>query len=487
MDKLLLPLIAGLLYPLAFAPLGWWPLLLVSIGAFWWSVRSAPSPRQAALRGWLFGIASFGVGISWLHVSMHQYGDTPLWLAIPMTALFAAVLALFPALLAGLSRRLGGQAIVFTGLWVVADWVRGWLLTGFPWLYPGYALIDTPLAGLAPLGGVWLITLIVVASAVWLAELAAKQGHRHPGVLLLAIVGWLVSLIPWQFTEEYGEPVPVALAQGNVPQDLRWQMTQQAATRAIYEDLTAHSSDGHLLIWPEAAITEFYQDARDFLMEQGHAVEARGGALISGIPWRERGPQGFLFYNSVTVLGGGQGLYHKQKLVPFGEYVPLQDLIRGLIPFFDLPMSSFTRGQPDQPNLIALGLTISPFICYEILYPSLVASRSQNSDLLLTISNDAWFGTSAGPHQHFEMTRMRSRETGRWLVRATNNGITALVGPDGRVRDRLPQFERGLLEGEVRAVRGITPFMLMGPSPVLLLALALVALGRTRPATISEQ
>jgi apolipoprotein N-acyltransferase len=486
MDKLLLPLIAGLLYPLAFAPLGWWPLLLVSVGAFWWSVRGAPSVRQAALRGWLFGISSFGVGISWLHVSMHQYGDTPLWLAIPMTALFAAVLALFPALLAGLSRRLGGQAIVFTGLWVVADWLRGWLLTGFPWLYPGYALIDTPLAGLAPLGGVWLITLIVVASAVWLAELAAKQGHRHPGVLLLAIVGWLLSLIPWQFTEEYGEPVPVALAQGNVPQDLRWQMTQQAATRAIYADLTALGSDGQLLIWPEAAITEFYQDARDFLMEQGRAVEARGGALITGIPWRERGPQGFLFYNSVTVLGGGQGLYHKQKLVPFGEYVPLQDLIRGLIPFFDLPMSSFTRGQPDQPNLVALGLTVSPFICYEILYPSLVASRSQNSDLLLTISNDAWFGTSAGPHQHFEMTRMRSRETGRWLLRATNNGITALVGPDGRVRDRLPQFERGLLEGEVRAVRGTTPFMLMGPSPVLLLALALVALGRTRPITLGN-
>jgi apolipoprotein N-acyltransferase len=486
MDKLLLPLIAGLLYPLAFAPWGWWPLLPLSIGALWWSVRAAGTVRQAALRGWLFGLGSFGFGVSWLHVSMHQYGDTPLWLAIPLTALFAAFISLYPALLAGLTRRLGGQAIVFTGLWLVVDWLRGWLLTGFPWLYPGYAMIDTPLAGLAPLGGVWLVTLIIVATAVWLTELAAKQGHRHPGVLLLAIAGWLASLLPWQFTEEYAEPIPVALAQGNVPQDLRWQLTQQAATRAIYADLTAEAGDGRLLIWPEAAITEFYQDARDFLMEQGHDMEARGGALITGIPWRERSGREFLFYNSVTVLGGGQGLYHKQKLVPFGEYVPLQELIRGLIPFFDLPMSSFSRGRPDQPNLVALGLTVSPFICYEILYPSLVASRSQNSDLLLTISNDAWFGTSAGPHQHFEMTRMRSRETGRWLMRATNNGITALIAPDGRVVDRLPQFERGLLEGEVRAVRGTTPFMLMGPSPVLLLALALVALGRTRPVRIDN-
>jgi apolipoprotein N-acyltransferase len=205
------------------------------------------------------------------------------------------------------------------------------------------------------------------------------------------------------------------------------------------------------------------------------------GALITGIPWREWAGEGQIYYNSVTVLGGGEGLYHKQKLVPFGEYVPLQQQIRGLIPFFDLPASSFSRGRPDQPNLTAMGRSVSPFICYEILYPSLVAQRSHDSDVLLTISNDAWFGTSAGPHQHFQMTRMRSLETGRWLLRATNNGISATIRPDGKVADRLPQFERALLEAEVRTVRGTTPFMHSGPSPVLLLALAMLAFGRRRP------
>ncbi|MCK5873371.1 MAG: apolipoprotein N-acyltransferase [Alcanivoracaceae bacterium] len=479
MDKLLFSLIAGLLYPLAFAPWGWWPLVLVSIALFWWSLNNA-SPRQAALRGWLFGLGSFGFGVSWLHVSMHQYGDTPLWLAVPMTGLFAAAMALYPALLAGLSARLGQRSIVFVGLWLLIDWLRGLLLTGFPWLYPGYAMTDTPLSALAPLGGIWLVSLITVAAAVSLAELARRRWHSAIPTAVLTLVGALVSLLPLSFTEQTGDPVKVALAQGNVPQDVRWQLTQQAATRAIYADLTGRASPGSLLIWPEAAITEFYQDARPFLLEQGERMNSRGGALITGIPWREYASTGPQYFNSVTVLGGGQGLYHKQKLVPFGEYVPFQEQIRGLIPFFDLPMSSFSRGHAEQPNLTALGLTVSPFICYEILYPSLVAKRSQDSDLLLTISNDAWFGTSAGPHQHFQMTRMRALETGRWLLRGTNNGITALIAPNGKVHARLAQFERGLLEGEVRAVTGTTPFMLTGPSPTLLLAMALVALGRIR-------
>src|SRR5690606_3190777 len=202
----------------------------------------------------------------------------------------------------------------------------------------------------------------------WLTELVKRRGQREPALLLLALAGWIVSLLPTSFTEEYGEPLPVALAQGNVPQDVRWQLTQQAATRQIYAELTAQVSPGHLLIWPEAAITEFYQDAGTFLRQQGKLMADQQGALITGIPWREWGNEGPVYYNSVTVLGGGEGLYHKQKLVPFGEYVPLQQQIRGLIPFFDLPASSFSRGGPDQPNLTALGLSISPFICYEILY-----------------------------------------------------------------------------------------------------------------------
>jgi apolipoprotein N-acyltransferase len=275
MDKLLFSLIAGLLYPLAFAPWGWWPLVLLSIALFWWSLRDA-SARQAVLRGWLFGLGSFGFGVSWLHVSMYQYGGTPLWLALPMTGLFAAAMALYPAALAGLSVRLGHRGAVFTGLWLLIDWLRGLLLTGFPWLYPGYAMTDTPISNLAPLGGIWLVSLVTVAAAVTLAELARRRWQAAIPTAALALAGGLISLLPLSFTEQTGEPVRVALAQGNVPQDVRWQLTQQAATRAIYADLTGQASPGTLLIWPEAAITEFYQDARPFLLEQGERMNSRG-------------------------------------------------------------------------------------------------------------------------------------------------------------------------------------------------------------------
>ena len=482
-NKSVIALLAGGLYPFAFAPLAWWPLVLLAIALFYVAIIGATA-KQALWRGWLFGCASFGIGVSWLHVSMYQYGGTPLWLAVPMTGLFAAVLALYPALLATLSARLGHNGPVFIGLWLLIDWLRGWLLTGFPWLYPGYALIDTPLAGLAPLGGIWLMTLATIASAVALTQL---RGRRQPLSSLMAVLLWLLALPGWEFTHPAGAPLQVAMAQGNVPQDIRWQLTQQAATRDIYANLSLEVSPDTLLIWPEAAITEFYQDAETFLDEQGQRQASQGGALISGIPWRAKVHGEHRFYNSVTVLGGGDGLYHKQKLVPFGEYVPLQSLIRGLIPFFDLPMSSFSRGDPQQQNLTALGRTIAPFICYEILYPSLVAARSQHSDVLLTISNDAWFGSSAGPHQHFQMARLRARESGRYLLRATNNGITAIISPRGDVVDQLPQFERAVLHGAVQPMRGNTPFMLAGPTPVLLLALVLVLLGRRYAASSGKR
>lgn len=470
-------LAAGLLYPLAFAPWGIWPLVLVSIAAGWFCLRP-DRPRESLLRGWLFGLGLFGFGVSWLHVSMHVYGYTPLWLAIPLTGLFAAAMALYPALMFWLSARLGGHILVFAGLWVLVDWLRGWLFTGFPWLYPGYAMIDTPLAGLAPLGGIWLVSLATLVTALAAAQ-ALRQRRELWFSAPLALFAWLVApfLSPGIWVEHQTGKVPVALVQGDIPQDIKWQLTQREATRQVYRDLTGAVAENHLVIWPESAITEFYQDARPFLEEQGERLTERGGALVTGIPWRRVDAGGRHYFNSVAVISGGEGHYHKQKLVPFGEYVPMQSLLRGLIPFFDLPMSSFTPGQPGQDNLRALDQSIAPFICYEVLYPALVARRSHDSDVLLTISNDAWFGTSAGPHQHFQMARMRALETGRWLLRGTNNGITAIVDPQGRVRALAEQFDRTVLTGSFRPASGETPFMALGGPPWLILSLLLAAAG----------
>lgn len=471
-----LALLAGLLSPLAFAPWGYWPLILASIALFWLSLQRA-TRRQALVRGWLYGVGMFGFGISWVHVSMHDYGATPLWLAVPMTGLFAAGLALFPALLAWLTVRFASQdgpsPLLFAGAWVLLDVLRGWMLTGFPWLYVGYPMIDTALSGLAPLGGIWLLTLATVLTGAALGGALLRRRVALPAAAL-TLVAWGIGFAtdPLDFTEPAAAPTRVALPQGNIPQDLRWQLSMRHATRDIYAQLTASIPPEHLVIWPESALTEFADDAADFLLAQGQALAEQGSALISGIPTREQRGSRVHYFNSIAVLGGGEGIYHKQKLVPFGEFVPLQSLLRGLIPFFDLPMSSFTPGAPDQLNLLAKYMVVSPFICYEIVYPELVAARAQDSNVLITISNDAWFGTSAGPHQHFQMARLRAVETGRWLLRSTNNGITAIVDPHGNVVAQLPQFTRDVLLGEFVPMTGHTPYMTLGGAPVWLLAAA---------------
>ncbi|MCG8394824.1 MAG: apolipoprotein N-acyltransferase [Pseudomonadales bacterium] len=480
----LLALIAGLLFPLAFAPYDLWPLLFASIAAAFWCQQQAGTAREALFRGWLYGIGMFGFGVSWVHVSMHDYGYMPLWMAIPFTAIFAAFLALFYGLTFYLSWRLGRSALAFAGLWLLLDWVRGWFLTGFPWLYAGYALIDSPFAPLAPLGGVWLLTLAAVLLGATVVQL------RRPGplrwlagglsVLMLITTGIAHTL---SFTRPDGPLQQVALVQGNIPQDLKWQLSMRDRTREIYRDLTADIPADTLVIWPESAMTEFYQTITDFIEEQGRKLAERDSALITGVPWRTVGDAGVTYHNSIAAIPLHNGVdpaervYHKQKLVPFGEYVPMQSLIRGLIPFFDLPMSGFTPGDPAQPNLHARGHTLAPFICYEILYPELVASRSHDADVLITISNDAWFGTSAGPLQHFQMARLRALETGRWLLRGTNNGVTAVVDHRGKVVDSLPQFQRDVLYSQYQPRTGITPFMATGVWPWLVLAAVLAAAG----------
>ncbi len=481
----LIALGAGALTPLALAPFAIWPLALLSIALFYLGLREL-TPRQAALRGWCYGVALYLAGSGWIYVSIHDYGAASPLLAGGLTLAFCAAVALFFALPAWLWARYlrrprpgVAEALAFAALWLAQEAFRGWFLTGFPWLYAGYSQLDGPLRGLAPLGGVWLLSFVLALTAALLCNLLQlrRQHLALASGLTLLLGPWLLAqaLNEHAWTHAKGEPLRVAAIQGNVEQNLKWDPDALEAQLALYRDMTLASPPAELIVWPETAVPVLKEYAEGYLAVMARIASDRQAALITGVPLRQVNAAGERrFYNAITVLGEGQGTYLKQKLVPFGEYVPLQDLLRGLIAFFDLPMSDFARGPAQQPLLQAKGLRLASYICYEAVYPEFAAELARDSDLLLTISNDTWFGRSIGPVQHLQMAQMRALEAGRWMIRATNNGISVLIDPQGRIQSRIPPFEAAILYGEVQAMQGHTPYLRFGSLPLAILAALIV-------------
>ena len=278
-----------------------------------------------------------------------------------------------------------------------------------------------------------------------------------------------------------GEPLSVAAVQGNVAQSMKWDPKKLEMQLVLYRDMTFRSRPADLIIWPETAVPILKEHAEGYLSMMDGFSRQRESALITGIPVRQPNADGELrYYNGLTTTGHGEGTYLKQKLVPFGEYVPRQDLLRGLIAFFDLPMSDFARGEPGQALLQAKGQRIASFICYEVVYPEFAAGLAAQSDLLLTVSNDAWFGRSIGPLQHLQMAQMRALEAGRWMIRATNNGITVLIDPHGQVTEQIPAFEQAVLYGEVTPMQGLTPYLQWRSWPLIGLCALLLVMGVAR-------
>ncbi len=471
----LLALAAGAALPLAFAPFGAWPLTLLcpAVLLLCWQGATA---TQAAWRGWLFGLGLFGSGTSWVFVSIHTYGAASVPLAALLTVLFCAGLAFFTALQAWVFARLKRNPyhdalVLFPALWIVSEWLRGWFLTGFPWLYLGTPHVDTWLGAWAPFLGVLSIGGLCCLCAGALVMALQQRQHLPRLAVIIAIVvasSLLLAQVRWV------QPQPalrVALVQGNMPQQLKWDPAWRDEALQRHARLTEPYWGAELIVWPEAALPLFLDEAGDWLGRQEQRAQASSSTLLTGIPTRERDGSGrWRYHNSLTALGNGLGTYHKQKLVPFGEYVPLESLLRGLIAFFDLPMSDFARGPVHQPPLQAGRWAIAPLICYEIAYPDFTARRAQPANLIVTVSNDTWFGRSTGPHQHLEMARLRALETGRPVLRATNNGITAIIDHQGRITARLPQFDSGVLAGTVQPTTGQTLFDIWGSWPLVLLS-----------------
>ncbi len=478
----LLALFAGSLITLSLSPYNWWPAGILSCCLYVALLRHC-STRSAFFYGWLYGLGMFGTGVSWVYVSIHVHGNAGVLLAGFLTALFVAGLALLQGLFAWVYVRffrdlMAGMLLGFPALWVLFEWLRSWLLTGFPWLYLGYSALDTWADGWAPVAGVFGLSLICAfsASCLYLAYMRRHtQAYLIYGTMVAALwlIGWQLQQAKW-VAPASKQPLSVAMIQANIPQELKWQREYYQPTLNLYRDMTEPVLGKDLILWPESAIPSFYQRAGEFLDPMVEAAANKNSALITGIPWRE--DNSHMYYNSVVAMGAASGVYQKQRLVPFGEYVPMQSWLRGLIAFFDLPMSSFSAGSADQPPLRAHDFRLSPFICYEIVYPDLVREFTRETDLMITVSNDTWFGSSIGPIQHLQMARMRALENGRYLLRATNNGISAIIDERGHVVTQSEQFKRTTLQGDVNVMIGNTPFALIGSLPVILISFSTLVL-----------
>ena len=474
-------LAGGGVLPLSFAPFGLFWVAPVSVALLWLSWEGC-SRRQAFWRGFWFGSAAFLGGTYWTFISIHEFGQAPAQLAAFLTLGLVAIMGLYYGLMGYAAARwlsLHGPAAWFVGLpgaWVITEWLRGHLFSGFPWLSLGYGQIDSPLGAFATLGGVFLVSWAVALLAGCIAALVrGTAAARIAGLVLAAgavTAAFLLEDVEWS---QPGEPIEVALVQGAIPQDQKWLPSMLEPTRERYVGLTGDHLDARLIIWPEAAIPALRNDETRFLEAASAELAGDGVGLIMGIVEKE--PVEGHFLNRMIALGAAEGEYSKRHLVPFGEYFPVPDFVREWMRLMNLPYTDFAAGDPHQPPLRAGNIALAPSICYEDAFGREMLTFLPEAGLLVNVSNDAWFGDSIAPHQHLQIARMRSLETARPMLRATNTGISAVIDHRGRIEHRSPQFEPHVLRASIAPRTGSTPYVRFGDGLVLAIALAAVLAG----------
>lgn len=453
---------------LGFAPFEWFPVPILALALLFRLWQRSATPHAAAWLGFCFGLGFFLAGVSWVYVSLHDVGGMAAPLALIATLLFCTYLALFPALAGYTSRRLASadflrNTLLFGGIWMLTEWLRGWLFTGFPWLAIGYSQAPpSPLAGYAAVLGVYGIGFITALIA---ALLAAGWRRKMAWLGILALLGGGALLRGMGWTQPSGQPLAVSLLQGNVAQSLKWEPERLPLSIDIYTRL-ARDNPAALTVLPETAIPLFF----DQIPRETLQVLAQHGDLLIGAAARHR-DSGYV-NGAIAITKEGVASYAKRHLVPFGEYIP-----PGFSWFFELvriPMSNFSAGPAVQAPLLIGGQSIAPNICYEDLFGEEILTSLPAATLLINLSNTAWFGDSLAQPQHLQIARMRAMETGRMMLRATNTGITAAIAPDGRVLGQLPAFTAGALRIEAQGYTGLTPYSRWGNALALLLAICAV-------------
>ena len=464
---------AGAIFPLGMAPLGLWPVTIVSISILFLKLINQSS-RKAFLNSVIFGFGLFLSGTSWIYVSIHEYGFMAAPLAFTVTIIFCLLFATIfavPFFLVGyLPTTQWALILGFPSLWVLSEWLRSWVLTGFPWLYAGYSHTDTWLSGWAPIGGVLLLSYFCALLSMLL--IFFYQGWKRatfPQLLplltvTLFICGYLLQSINW--TQATDDSWSVALVQPNIPQNEKWSTNKRVSIMQQLNRQTEALWDHDIIIWPEAAIPAIPERIPRYMNSLKLQAKEHNTTLLAGAITYNPDKQNY--HNSLLAVNDRAEQYNKTRLVPFGEYVPFESYIRGLIKFFDLPMSKITKGSHNQQPFSIRGQYVSAVICYEVVYPDLVARNTESSSLIVTVSNDTWFGESLGPLQHMQMVRMRAIENAKPIARATNNGITAIVDFKGRIQASIDRGVQSTLSGTIQPRTGRTPFSTLGSWPIIM-------------------
>ncbi|MBU1215724.1 MAG: apolipoprotein N-acyltransferase [Gammaproteobacteria bacterium] len=469
-------LLAGALAVFGFAPFGMFPLSVVALVVLFRVWHRCESAAQAARAGFTFGMGLFSFGVGWVYVALHDYGYMHPLLAITATLLFAALIS-SPLALAGyaLMRFRTSERVrlllLMPALWVLAEWLRGLMFTGFPWLAFGYAQVpDSPLLGYAPVLGVYGVSLAVSVSAGLLlfvsqVRWSAAGKSALGGLGALWLLGAALQQVAW--TQPNGDPLKVSLLQGNIQQDEKFSQEKLVATLETYRRL-AQGSDARLIVLPETAFPLLRHNVPPYYQQilRDH-VRQNGGDILIGAFEKEGGS----YFNSVYSLGSAESQhYRKDHLVPFGEFIPLRGVLGWFInEVLQIPMGDLSSGGDMQAPLAVAGQQVAVNICYEDVFGEEIIRALPQATLLVNVTNDAWYGESNAAVQHNQMSQMRARETGRMMLRATNTGVTSVIGTDGQVLAQLLQHEEGVLTAQVQGYTGSTPYVRWGNVAVLIL------------------
>ncbi len=488
--KFLASAVAGGLLAFAYAPYGGDYLAFIAPAVLFYIWHSC-TPRQAFYSGYLFGLSLFAIGISWVHISINLFGGVGVVGSYAITLLLVAFLGLYPALV-GLLSRLPGNApgrvhylLVLPALWTLIEWCRGRLFTGFPWLNLGASQTDTLLSAYAPVLGVYGISFMVCVTAGGIVLLCLQRRSLPAAIVLIAIFAGALSLGKISWTRQHDPALSAVLVQGAIPQAMKWRPEIREKTYQLYWELTEPYRDSDLIVWPETAVPAFIETAGELLEHINRSLNPSETVFLTGILSTDQAGQ--RYHNSILLMDDQYYLYHKRHLVPFGEYIPLHSLLAPILEALHIPVSDFSAGGPGPAGFKTSKGLLGLSICYENAFGDEIRRPLPAAEILVNVSNDAWFGDSIAIHQHLQIARMRSMETERFMLRSTNTGISAIIDHKGGIIAQSPPFEPHALTAEVHRRGGGTPFTMLGYWPVLVLCLCILGVHylRLRKANLS--